>query len=206
MQHYRTAGDGQPWLAVWASTMGVKCAVTTVATAVSTNKTGRPELVARTPPSHCTRTRTLCFSTSQVTTLKQSRCSRTALSNLIPSMYSNRNIEKATNHATEASDTESLLSADQSQEMLLNSAQYERSRRKGWLKAIGHIAILTIYGIIAILLLVWGGKLRATKCACDVGQVYCKCSGPRQCPWQPLTMLSSSREIRSRVSEANDRP
>lgn len=87
-------------------------------------------------------------------------------------MYSEKRLKQVAKDAADASDTDSLLSLDQSQEKLILSLQHARSKRNARIKIFVHVAIITLYSLIAILLLTWGAKLRATGCACEIGAVY----------------------------------
>ncbi|KAM3461042.1 hypothetical protein NHJ6243_005359 [Beauveria neobassiana] len=86
-------------------------------------------------------------------------------------MFSQKPSKKRSNDFMDGPDAESLLS-DQLQEKLILDSPYERSKRNGRLNILLHIAIISFYGIIAILLLLWAAKLRGTKCACEIGAVY----------------------------------
>ncbi|KAK8147074.1 hypothetical protein G3M48_002199 [Beauveria asiatica] len=86
-------------------------------------------------------------------------------------MFSQKPSKKRSNDFTDGPDTESLLS-EQAQEKLILDSRYERSKRNGGLNIFLHIAIISFYGIIAILLLLWSAKLHGTKCACENGAVY----------------------------------
>ncbi|KAJ6789905.1 hypothetical protein PWT90_03419 [Aphanocladium album] len=87
-------------------------------------------------------------------------------------MYSEKRLESNRNDATEASDTESLLSSNTSHDKLLQSSQYERTKRNGRLKTILHSIAIVSYSIVTVLLAIWTVKLRGMKCECDKGAVY----------------------------------
>lgn len=71
-----------------------------------------------------------------------------------------------------SSDSESLLSLDQSQEKLLNSSPTSKYNKK--LKTYVHIAAIVFYTIIAVSLYVWSTSIDRGKKACENAAVYCK--------------------------------
>jgi hypothetical protein len=78
--------------------------------------------------------------------------------------------------AIDSTDTESLLSVEQSQEKLLHSLP-SPSRRNKRLKTYLHIAAIIFYSIITIILYTWSIRINGKKCDSDNAAIYCKKTG-----------------------------
>ena len=88
-------------------------------------------------------------------------------------MYSEIRLTKDHDPA-DSTDTESLLSEEQSQEKLLNSLPSPTSRRNRRIKTFLHIAAILFYGVVTVLLYTWSIKLKGEKCECENAAVYCE--------------------------------
>ncbi|KAF4459079.1 tat pathway signal sequence [Fusarium albosuccineum] len=86
-------------------------------------------------------------------------------------MYSERPSTKDYDPADSA-DTESLLSAEQSQEKLLPSSTSTPSKRNKRLKTWLHIAAIVFYSAITVLLYVWSARINGKRCSCETGAIY----------------------------------
>jgi hypothetical protein len=78
---------------------------------------------------------------------------------------------------TDSSDTERLLSTEQSQEELLRSLQSTLSKRNKRLKTYLHFAAIVIYSAITLVLYEWSTRINGTKCECSSGEIYCNKTG-----------------------------
>ena len=75
---------------------------------------------------------------------------------------------------TDSLDTESLLSAEQSQEKLLHSLPSTTSKRNKRLKTYLHIAAILFYSAITVLLYIWSTRINGKKYGCDNAAIYCE--------------------------------
>ncbi|KAH8699312.1 tat pathway signal sequence [Talaromyces proteolyticus] len=86
-------------------------------------------------------------------------------------MYSARPLMKD-HDPTDSTDTESLLTVEQSQEKLLHSVPSNTSKRNKVLKTYLHIAAIVFYSVITVILYTWSTRINEKQCGCDNAAIY----------------------------------